>query len=138
MMDEDIKIEEIETADPLKVLLSGDLPDLRRELPRAKVEVPRLSKAAGVPVVFSLRALTYAEVSHIQERGGKASAMILLEGCESPNWRDPALSGKGTGMATPLDVIQARLLPGEIEELAVRIQQLSGYLNTVTVELKNA
>ena len=134
-MDKDIKIE---TADPLKILLSGDLPDLRRELPRAKVEVPRLSKAAGVPVVFSLRALTYSEVSRIQERGGKLSAMILLEGCESPNWKDPALSGEGTGMATPLDAMKAKLLPGEIEELAVRIQQLSGYLNKVTIELKNA
>ncbi|MEW9697942.1 hypothetical protein [Paenibacillus sp. SI8] len=50
--------------------------------------------------------------------------LVIQKGCVSPDWTDTALAKFG---ATAADVIQARLLPGEIDKLADEITALSGY-----------
>lgn len=122
----------------LDVLLRSDLPDMRKDLPEKKVEITRLSLLAGEPVEFTVRALTYKQVRELQDRSEDRSAYGVLYGCVNPNWKDPKLLDKEKGLVTPIDVIKAKLLPGEIEDLYIEIQLLSGYLRRTISDVKNA
>lgn len=122
----------------LDVLLRSDLPDMRKDLPEKKVEITRLSLLAGEPVEFTVRALTYKQVRELQDRSEDRSAYGVLYGCVNPNWKDPKLLDKEKGLVTPIDVIKAKLLPGEIEDLYIEIQLLSGYLRRTINDVKNA
>ena len=108
------------TVSVLDLLLRPELPDVRRELPEKRVEVKRLSRLAGEPVVFRLKALTYDQTRRVQDkpRGEQAVEMVLL-GCTEPNWRAPGLLDPAKNIATPIDAIKAKLTAGEIDELAV-------------------
>ena len=123
----------------LDLLLRPDLPDVRRELPEKRVEVKRLSRLAGEPVVFRLKALTYDQTRRVQDkpRGEQAVEMVLL-GCTEPNWRAPGLLDPAKNIATPIDAIKAMLTAGEIDELAVEIQMLGGYIVRALEDVKNA
>lgn len=123
----------------LDLLLRPDLPDVRRELPEKQVEVKRLSRLAGEPVVFRLKALTYDQTRRVQDkpRGEQAVEMVLL-GCTEPNWRAPGLLDPAKNIATPIDAIKAKLTAGEIDELAVEIQMLGGYIVRALEDVKNA
>lgn len=123
----------------LDLLLRPELPDVRRELPEKRVEVKRLSRLAGEPVVFRLKALTYDQTRRVQDkpRGEQAVEMVLL-GCTEPNWRAPGLLDPAKNIATPIDAIKAKLTAGEIDELAVEIQMLGGYIVRALEDIKNA
>ena len=123
----------------LDLLLRPELPDVRRELPEKRVEVKRLSRLAGEPVVFRLKALTYDQTRRVQDkpRGEQAVEMVLL-GCTEPNWRAPGLLDPAKNIATPIDAIKAKLTAGEIDELAVEIQMLGGALVRALEDVKNA
>ena len=123
----------------LDLLLRPELPDVRRELPEKRVEVKRLSRLAGEPVVFRLKALTYDQTRRAQDkpRGEQAVEMVLL-GCTEPNWRAPGLLDPAKNIATPIDAIKAKLTAGEIDELAVEIQMLGGYIVRALEDVKNA
>ena len=54
----------------------------------------------------------------------------------APSFKDPGLMAKYHA-ATPLDVIQALLLPGEIEDLSQAVERLTGYRQVTIRELKN-
>ena len=127
------------TVSVLDLLLRPDLPDVRRELPEKRVEVKRLSCLAGEPVVFRLKALTYDQTRRVQDkpRGEQAVEMVLL-GCTEPNWRAPGLLDPAKNIATPIDAIKAKLTAGEIDELAVEIQMLGGYIVRALEDVKNA
>ena len=127
------------TVSVLDLLLRPDLPDVRRELPEKRVEVKRLSRLAGEPVVFRLKALTYDQTRRVQDkpRGEQAVEMVLLGGTE-PNWRAPGLLDPAKNIATPIDAIKAKLTAGEIDELAVEIQMLGGYIVRALEDVKNA
>ena len=127
------------TVSVLDLLLRPDLPDVRRELPEKQVEVKRLSRLAGEPVVFRLKALTYDQTRRVQDkpRGEQAVEMVLL-GCTEPNWRAPGLLDPAKNIATPIDAIKAKLTAGEIDELAVEIQMLGGYIVRSLEDVKNA
>ena len=127
------------TVSVLDLLLRPDLPDVRRELPEKQVEVKRLSRLAGEPVVFRLKALTYDQTRRVQDkpRGEQAVEMVLL-GCTEPNWRAPGLLDPAKNIATPIDAIKAKLTAGEIDELAVEIQLLGGYIVRALEDVKNA
>ena len=123
----------------LDLLLRPELPDVRKSLPEKKAEVKRLTELAGEPVVFTLRALSYREIRDIQDKRREDQAVsAVLYACKDPDWRDQRLLSAVSGAVTPLDVIQARLSPGEIDELYVEIQKLSGYINRTLREVKNA
>ena len=123
----------------LDLLLRPELPDVRRELPEKRVEVKRLSRLAGEPVVFRLKALTYDQTRRVQDkpRGEQAVEMVLL-GCTEPNWRAPGLLDPAKNIATPIDAIKAKLTAGEIDELAVEVQMLGGYIVRALEDVKNA
>lgn len=127
------------TVSVLDLLLRPELPDVRRELPEKRVEVKRLSRLAGEPVVFRLKALTYDQTRRVQDkpRGEQAVEMVLL-GCTEPNWRAPGLLDPAKNIATPIDAIKAKLTAGEIDELAVEIQMLGGYIVRALEDAKNA
>ena len=111
----------------LDLLLRPELPDVRKTLAEKKVEVKRLSKLTGAPVVFTLRALTYEQVRDIQEhpRGEQAIHGVLL-GCVDPKWGAKELTNPEKNIVTPLDAIKSK-----------QIQMLSGYLVRTLADVKN-
>ena len=132
-------MENEKNASVLDLLLRADLPDVRKALPEKRMEVKRLRELAGEPVVFTLRGLTYQEIRDIQDKRREDQAVsAVLYACKDPDWRDQRLLNAAAGAVTPLDVIKARLNPGEIDELYVEIQKLSGYINRTLREVKNA
>ena len=123
----------------LDVLLRPDLPDVRKALPEKEVEIPRLSEIAGAPVTFKLRGLTYDQVRRIQDKPRDEQAVYgVLYGCVSPDWKNERYLNKEKGVATPVDAIKARLISGEIDDLYMEIQKLSGYLRRTINDVKNA
>lgn len=123
----------------LDVLLRPDLPDVRKILPEKRMEVKRLSSLAGAPVIFTLRGLTYAEVRRVQGKPLADQAVTgVLHGCKEPDFQDSRLLDRERGIVTPLDAIMARLNPGEIDELYVEIEKLSGYILRTLADVKNA
>ena len=85
------------TVSVLDLLLRPELPDVRRELPEKRVEVKRLSRLAGEPVVFRLKALTYDQTRRVQDkpRGEQAVEMVLLGCTELP------MAAAGAGLTAP-------------------------------------
>lgn len=127
------------TLNALDVLLRPDLPDVRKALPEKEVEIPRLSKIAGAPVVFKLRGMTYDQVRRIQDKPRENQAVYgVLYGCVTPDWKDERYLNKEKGIATPVDAIKARLISGEIDDLYMEIQKLCGYLYRAINDVKNA
>lgn len=123
----------------LDLLLRPELPDVRRVLPEKQVEVKRLTELAGEPVVFTLRAMTYNETRQLYDKPREDQALsAVLYGCKDPDFRDKRLLDSEKGIVTPLDAIKARLFAGEIDELNIEIQKLSGYLRRTLAEVKNA
>ncbi|WP_295758944.1 phage tail assembly chaperone [uncultured Oscillibacter sp.] len=123
----------------LDLLLRPELPDVRRVLPEKQVEVKRLTELAGEPVVFTLRAMTYNETRQLYDKPREDQALsAVLYGCKDPDFRDKRLLDSEKGIVTPLDAIKARLFAGEIDELHIEIQKLSGYLRRTLAEVKNA
>nr|WP_325212346.1 hypothetical protein [uncultured Oscillibacter sp.] len=132
-------MENEKNASALDLLLRPELPDVRKVLPEKKVEVKRLSQLTGEPVVFTLRGLTYREIRDIQDKRREDQAVsAVLYGCKDPDFRDKRLLDPEKGVAAPLDAIKAKLTAGEIDELYIEIQKLSGYLQRTLAEVKNA
>ena len=132
-------MENEKNTDVLELLLRADLPDVRKTLPEKRMEVKRLTELAGEPVIFTLRGLTYQEIRDIQDKRREDQAVsAVLYACKEPDWRDQRLLNAAAGAVTPLDVIKARLTAGEIDELYIEIQKLSGYLRQTLAEVKNA
>lgn len=122
----------------LDLLLRPELPDVRKILPEKRMEVKRLSKLTGQPVIFTLRALSYNEIRKVQGKPREDQAVsAVLYGCKDPDFRDKRLVDPEKSVATPLDAIKARLNPGEIDELYVELQMLSGYIHRTLAEVKN-
>lgn len=123
----------------LELLLRPELPDARKALPEKRVEVKRLSEALGEPVIFTVRALSYNEIRRVQDKPREDQAVTaVLCGCKDPDFRDKRLLDPEKGVAAPPDAIKAKLTAGEIDELYIEIQKLSGYLRQTLAEVKNA
>lgn len=52
------------------------------------------------------------------------SSSLMAIGCVNPNFRDPAVLG---GVTVPMEFVKAKFKPGEIEFIANKIMQHSGY-----------
>ena len=61
----------------------------------------------------------------------------FLLGCVEPDWKDRSLLAPGS-VATPIDAIKSKLTAGEIDELYIEIQMLSGYIDRALADVKNA
>lgn len=107
----------------LAALLDADI------VPEKDVHMKRLG------VDFRVKAIDNKTLSRIRQQAtfGKKSeidrdkffALIVVHGCITPNWADPVLVSKFG--PTPADVVNNRLLPGEITKLAEEILSLSGF-----------
>lgn len=118
-------------------LLRPEITSVQKNLPTAKYKAKRLSEAAGEDVVFTLRALPYGRVKDIQDMMEEADVAILLSGCVDPDLKAPELKEKFGG-ATPAETVKAMLLPGEIADLSMAIERLSGFRRETIEEVKNA
>ena len=124
-------------SDILKMLLDADAPDVAKQLPTKRFEVPRLSHAVGAPVVFTLRALPYGKVQDIRTMtDAEQEVNILLGGCIDPDRKSAELQER-YGVPTPVEAVRALLLPGEISDLAMEVERLSGYRRRTIEEVKN-
>lgn len=121
----------------LDKLLGAEVPDLRKELPTKRVRIKRLSKLTGQDWVVTLRALPYGRVEDIKDAGGDTDIPIVLAGMVDPDPKDEALL-KRFDAVTPAEALKALLLPGEIADLAMEIERLTGYRQRTIEELKNA
>ena len=116
----------------LELLLSG-APSIAAT---KEFKVKRLSKEFGADVVFVLQALTFNRVVEIREiESEEQNIHIVLAGVVSPDLRDSRLLAKYKS-DTPAEMLKALLLPGEIDELARKIEQVSGYRTEMLEELK--
>lgn len=120
----------------LDLLLGKNVTAVARNLPTARYEVSRLSEAAGMPVVFTLRALPYGRVQELKRLTDESDIQILLAGCVEPDLKAPALQEKFKGV-TPAETVKALLLPGEIADLAAAVERLTGYRRNTISEVKN-
>ena len=118
------------------LLLGAEVVSVKANMPTARYEISRLSEAAGAPVVFTLRALPYGRVQEIKRLTEEADIQILLAGCAEPDLKAAALQEKFQGV-TPAETVKAMLLPGEIADLAIAVEKLSGYRRTTIEEVKN-
>lgn len=118
----------------LDQMLRPEAEDVQANLPTARYEIKRLSRALGEPVVLDLRALPYGKAQDLRDMEQDQEVHILLAGCEE--LKDEALRTKFGG-STPAETVKAMLLPGEIAELSRAVERLSGYRQVTIREIKN-
>lgn len=118
----------------LDQMLRPEAEDVQRNLPTARYEIKRLSRALGEPVAVELRALPYGKAEELRDMAHDQEVHILLAGCEE--LKDEALRSKFGGV-TPAETVKAMLLPGEIVELSRAVERLSGYRQNTIREIKN-
>ena len=119
----------------LDLLLRPEAPDVVKQLPEKRVEVKRLTRLLGEPVIFRLKGLPYGRVEELRKLEEGAELQILLAGCEA--LRDPALLAK-YGAPTPAEAAKRLLLPGEIADMSREVERLCGYRERTIREVKNA
>ena len=126
------------TGNVLDLLLRPEMPDVRKQLPEKRVRVTRLSELAGQAVIFTLRGLPYDKIRKAQKMEDDRALSLVLDGCVDPDFKNTRLLDDSAGIVTPFDAIKANLTSGEIDEIAVEVQILSGYLSRTLDEVKNA
>ena len=124
-------------SDLLETLLDAQAPNVMEQLPTKQVEVKRLSEILGEKAVFTLRALPYGRVQDLRRMPeSEQEIQILLAGCVDPDLRSDRLMAH-FGAATQVDAVRALLLPGEIADLSMEVERLSGYRRRTIDEVKN-
>ena len=118
----------------LDQMLRPEAEDVQKNLPTARYEVKRLSRALKEPVALELRALPYGKAQELRDMERDQEVHILLAGC--PELKDDSLRAKFGGV-TPAETVKAMLLPGEIADLSRAVERLSGYRQNTIRELKN-
>lgn len=118
----------------LDQMLRPEAEDVQANLPTARYEIKRLSRALDEPVVLEVRALPYGRAQELRDMEHDQEVHILLAGCDE--LKDEALRAKFGG-ATPAETVKAMLLPGEIAELSRAVERLSGYRQVAIREIKN-
>jgi len=118
--------------DVLDMLLSAS----PLKLPEKDYKVKRLSEETGGEIIFRLRALPFSRVAEIRRIDEEEQNIhIILAGIISPDLKNQQLLDRFNA-ETPADLVKNMLLPGEIDDLALRIERLSGYKSVVTEEVK--
>ena len=107
-----------------------------REPKTQRIKMRELSRRAGRAMVFTVRELSYNEICDIQRmeggRGdGGAELAVVLAGVVEPDLRNGELL-RHYSAPTPAMLLPKLLSAGEIAELALRIERLSGYRRSVT------
>lgn len=118
----------------LDMMLRPEAEDVQKNLPTARYEIKRLSRALGESVALELRALPYGKAQELRDMERDQDIHILLAGCEE--LKDEGLRAKFGGV-TPAETVKAMLLPGEIAELSRAVERLSGFRQNTIREIKN-
>lgn len=118
----------------LDQMLRPEAEDVQKNLPRARYEIKRLSRALGEPVVLELQGLPYGKAEQLRDKEHDQEVHILLAGC--PELKDEGLRTKFGGI-TPAETVKAMLLPGEIADLSRAVERLSGFRQMTIREIKN-
>lgn len=111
----------------LDILLDMNIPDPQKK----RVKLKRLSQVCGEDVWFTVKELGYSRVAEIK-KNEDVEIHALLAGVVEPNFKDKALLEKFHAV-TPAELIKKMLQPGEIEDLSIQIEKLSGY-RKLTIE----
>lgn len=111
----------------LDILLGGEKIEKRQE---KQVKVKRLG------ITFTVQSLGYNRVAEIRKLGDERIPLhILLAGVVDPDFKNAALQEKYSA-ATPAELVEKLLLPGEIEDLSRTVEKLSGYRSVTIEEIK--
>lgn len=100
----------------------------KRERQTQLVEFRKWTDGDGKPLTFRIQELSFDEVEEIRamHKGRDIAAAIIAKGVVEPNLRDDALQS-ALGVATPYEAIRKMLKAGEVEDLQIAIERLSGY-----------
>ena len=99
------------------------------DLPKEEVKIKRLSKLLNEDVIFEVSAVSLDRLEELREStSGKENfhSLVVIEGVRNPNLKSNDLRDK-FGTHTSIETIKKMLLAGEIEDLYLKIAQLSGY-----------
>lgn len=80
--------------------------------------------ADGSPLTFRIRELSYNQVAEIKRSTADSALRTVLMGVAAPSFKELAES---LNLPTPFDAIKRILSAGEIDELQVEIEKLSGF-----------
>ena len=119
------------------------------ELPKKKIEMPRLSKLLKEKLIFEIQGINQEKLDEITDMVSKIDLKtknvdidfvelklaIICEGVKSPSFRDAEVM-KHFGVSTPYDLVKLMLTSGERDALYNEIQELSGYNGEVIKEIK--
>jgi len=129
----------------LDILLAGTARNVQKDAPEKEYRVVRLTKEKGRDVIFRLRALPYSRCAEL-EGAPDVDLMVALDGIVEPSLKDVRLAAQygllekgepwGTHGITPIALLQAMLLPGEIRAISRAVQRLSGYDAVTLKEVK--
>lgn len=135
----------------LEKLLSADAGIILKET-KTEVEVPRLTKLLDEPFIVELKELPYQQIEearnfatsgkgkHQVVDNGKFTSIVLSKTIVTPDLADRDLHQK-FGVTNKLDCIKKLFKPGEIELLATKVFELSGYsdeaVQDVVEDVKN-
>ena len=113
---------------------------LTKELPKAETrqyKIKRLSRHYGKDIYVTLRQLTYSQVADIKRMQGSEnqSIHILLNSIIEPDLRSKELLD-WAGAETPAELIKKLFTAGEIEDLVIKVERLSGYRAECIEEIK--
>lgn len=116
--------------DVLDILLQTEIQKPRT----SQIKVKRLSEHCGKPVIFTIQQLSYSRVKDLKKEE-ESGLYTVLAGVISPDFKNEALQVKYNA-PTSAELVKNMLLPGEIEDIAIAIEKLSGYRVATIEELK--
>lgn len=113
----------------LDLLLRPETVNVRKNMPRARYELPRLTELYGEPFVLELQGVPYGRALELKDMAD-SEVQTVLAGDASGVWKSAELQKK-LNAATPAELVTNLLLPGEIRAVAVAVEQLTGFRKPV-------
>ena len=113
----------------LDLLLRPETVNVRKNMPRARYELPRLTELYGEPFVLELQGVPYGRALELKDMSD-SEVQTVLAGDAAGVWKSAELQKKQNA-ATPAELVINLLLPGEIRAVAVAVEQLTGFRKPV-------
>ena len=113
----------------LDLLLRPETVNVRKNMPRARYELPRLTELYGEPFVLELQGVPYGRALELRDMAD-SEVQTVLAGDAAGVWKSAELQKKQNA-ATPAELVTNLLLPGEIRAVSVAVEQLTGFRKLV-------
>lgn len=120
----------------LDLLLRPETVNVRKNMPRARYELPRLTELYGEPFVLELQGVPYGRALELRDMAD-SEVQTVLAGDAAGVWKSAELQKKQNA-ATPAELVTNLLLPGEIRAVAVAVEQLTGFRKPVLRPVEEA